>query len=190
MGYWFRYSASDGVIAEVAISNETEWTNVPNGYAMLGPLVLDDTIAQDAANKKDEYTVQNGQLVHSNAPTAVEQLASAQSAQKALLFQSFEHAINVGFPSSASGASAMYSIDGNAMAKWNGILSLINSGTLTSNITVKDINGVKVTLTPTQFKQFALDGFNYFNTQEQHLWTKEDDVNAANTIADVQAVTW
>lgn len=128
--------------------------------------------------------------IDANAPTAAQQLASAKTSQKASLQQSFQKAIAGGFSSSATGTAVTYAIDPIAMGKWTGTLANINDGMLTANIMVKDISGNKVTLTPAQFKQMAMDGFNFFNAQEQNLWTKEDDVDAATTITAVQAVTY
>lgn len=117
-------------------------------------------------------------------------LSNAKTARLAYLNVSFDKAIAQGFSSSASGTATTYAIDPVAMGKWTGTLANINDGMLTTNIMVKDINGNKVTLTPTQFKQFAMDGFTFFNNQEQNLWTKEDDVENATTVDAVNAITF
>lgn len=173
-----------------------------NGY-MLEPIIVTDSIKDG-----DKWTDGNTVIItrcpdgfykpqwtgtvwmDAEAPTAAEQLASAQQAQKAFLNQSFNEVIGKGFSSPVSETDVTYAIDPIAMGKWSGTMVNINSGLLTSNIIVKDIDGNKVTLTPDQFKQMAMDGFNFYNTQEQHLWSKEDDVASATSIDEVVVIGW
>lgn len=120
--------------------------------------------------------------------------------KKASLLQSFGASLLNGFTSSADGTSRTYAIDAVAMGKWTGALAVINSGKATANMTVKDFSGNKVTLTPAQFQTMAADGYTYFNNQEQHLWSLEDQVDAitystdsatqATNVTNLNAITW
>lgn len=207
--YWMYYNTTLGDLApqhsthspyvpttgaDGTTSQTFDTSLIPSGNAVLGP--YDDSVNnnmpsdfQTAYNNPQAWLYQNGAYV-SNPNYASFQLVQAKQAQYAYLDSSFAKSIASGFPSSASGTSDTYAIDPVSMGKWTGTLANINAGNVTTNIIVKDITGKKVTLTPTQFKTFALDGFNYYNTQEQNLWTKEADVEAATTVSDVQAVTW
>lgn len=171
----------DGTLAEWQHNETTGWTNtqytITDAVGHIGPITDTDTTAQDAFMKPDEYTVQNGQLVHSNAPTAQQQLDTAKRKRIADLQQQFQTSLLNGFTSSADGTARTYAIDPVAMSKWTGALANINSGKITS-VNLKDFSGNRLTLTGSQFQQMTADGFTFYNGQEAHLWHKEDDVNA------------
>lgn len=123
----------------------------------------------------------------------------AQELAKQGLQRGFGGSLMQGFTSSADGTARIYGLDATAMSKWTGIMSVINAGTLTSNVVVKDLSGNQVSLTPQQFTQMATDGFAYFNQQEQKLWSLEEKVDAVdytayssadNAISAVQSITW
>lgn len=196
MGYYiFPYDSNTGTLyPHPYYGLHDTMSNPPQGYVLLPAIADTDATAQAAyqaceQRQSIQYVVQNGALIQNPTWSDIE-LTQAKQARMQYLAQSFEQAISAGFPSSADTTSRTYAIDPVAMGKWTGTLALINSGGVTTNITVKDLAGNKVTLTPTQFKQFALDGFHYFNTQEQNLWAKEVDAESATTVEAVNAVTW
>jgi hypothetical protein len=160
-------------------------TKIPDGCQAL---YIDDKQYPNVWTDMGEYTIQNGAPVSTPIPDSVK-LTNAQQAKKAELTKAFAASLLNGFTSTADGTSRTYAIDPVAMGKWTGAMSVINSGKGQANITVKDFNGNKVTLTSAQFQQMAADGFNFYSAQEQHLWDLEDQTNAA-TLATIGSITW
>lgn len=102
----------------------------------------------------------------------------------------FNNTVAGGFNSSADGTARTYPLDPASMIKWSGAMSIVDANTSSNSLTVKDINGNQVVVTPNQFKSLATDGFNFFMTQEQHLWSLEANVSACTDVASVNAITW
>lgn len=123
-------------------------------------------------------------------PPAGPTLQEAQQAKINEINQAFVQALTKGFISTADGTSRTYAIDPVAMSRWMGALGNINAGNI-SSVTLKDISGNKLTLTASQFKQMANDGYAFYTSQEQRQWIKNDDqVPACKTVADVDAIGW
>lgn len=169
---------------------------IPPNNEVIGP--YDDSGNNDApadfvaafANPQ-AYLYQDGAFVANPAYDAnAVALAQAQQTQLSAIQAGYNATIAAGFTSNATGQSDTYAIDETAYPKWTGILSVIAAGIGPQTIQVKDLAGNTVTLTADQFKTFALDGFNFLNAQEQQLWSLEAQINAATTVADVQAITW
>lgn len=146
-----------------------------------------DVDAAKALYDTEHYTYVNNAWVYT-APTNAEQFVSAQSAKKASIQQSFGNAIAAGFPSKADGTQRTYPIDSLAMAKWTGILAIINSGNGPASFKVRDVTGAKVTLTADQFKQFSLDGFAYYNKYEQMSLDKPDQIDTCKTTSQLDTI--
>lgn len=202
MYQWIIYSITTGALGtheqtqspmvDVNGTMEFDANLIPSGFAVLGPYDASnpmDSAAQAAYDNPQEYLYQNGAFVSNPNYTQI-QFNQALSAKNAWLTLTFEEKIISGFPSSADDTQRTYAIDPTSMGKWTGILANINAGNVTGNTLVKDIKGTKVTLTPTQFKQFALDGFNYFNNVEQTMWTKEPQIEACTTQTELDTIGW
>ncbi|SIS88185.1 DUF4376 domain-containing protein [Alicyclobacillus vulcanalis] len=161
-------------------------------YGTLVELDNSDPNVQQALFNPLAYRYENGQLTYVGyePPASVTPLEQVQQQQLQLIQQGYNATIEAGFVSNASGQADTYQIDETASAKWAGILATVAAGIAPQTITVKDIQGNPVTMTQAQFKQFALDGFNFLNAQEQQLWALEAEINAATTIEEVQAITW
>lgn len=148
----------------------------PNGIPVTA-IQITDQQWKDSVDNPGKYIVQNGSFILAPPPTDQEQLDDAKQSKKTSLSQDFETSIIQGFNSNADGTSRTFAIDQTAMTRWTGTLANINDGSITS-VNLKDINGNRVTLDATQFKQMASDGFNFFQTQETKLWDAEDNVDA------------
>lgn len=189
MNYWIVYDISTGAFHwPPYLGTATQWTNIPTGCAVLGPIAVTDTTAQAAFANPQNYSVVNGVLTMT--ATSAQLLTQAQQAQLQVIAQGYAATIAAGFTSGATGTEDTYAIDASAFAKWTGILATINAGIAPSSINVKDIAGKQATLTSAQFKTFALDGFNFLNAQEQQLWALEAEIGSATTISAVQAIVW
>jgi hypothetical protein len=137
---------------------------------------------------KLRYT--NGKWIEGETTANI--LAATKAMKKARLAESFDASLMNGFTSTADGTSRTYAIDPVSMGKWTGALAVINSGKAIQNMTVKDFNGNKITLTSAQFQQMTADGFTFFYAQESHLWSLEDEVDSdiTDTVDKVNAITW
>ncbi|GEO26217.1 hypothetical protein AAC03nite_20020 [Alicyclobacillus acidoterrestris] len=189
MNYWFLYKQDGSLYEQPYKGGATEWTNIPSECAgVLGPIDELDPTATDAWQNPSFYTVQNGALVKTATPDQL--LVQARQIQLNAIQAGYNATISAGFMSNATGQPDTYAIDESAYSKWTGILSTIAAEIAPEAITVKDISGNQVTLTQSQFKQFALDGFNFLNAQDQQLWMLQNQIKAAITIEEVQAITW
>ncbi|ASS66472.1 MULTISPECIES: hypothetical protein [unclassified Paenibacillus] len=61
MKYWFLYSLTDGEITQNYCGDADEWTNIPNGCGVIGPL-NDDELVEDAFMNPLYYQVTNATL--------------------------------------------------------------------------------------------------------------------------------
>lgn len=64
MNYWILYRLDNGSIHGSPYLGDTdEWTNIPDGCGVIGPIPQEDSKAKDASENPDWYTVQNDILV-------------------------------------------------------------------------------------------------------------------------------
>lgn len=185
-----EYDTSTNQIINIGLAAEGLNLNAfPANYAL-----IDETQYPGLLNNWHYGVYENGQITFilpapPTPPTATELLTDAQQFQIDTINNGYNATMSSGFTSNASGTLDTYAIDPVSMGKWTGILAVINSGIGPSSQTVKDLAGNKVTLTATQFKQFALDGLNFFNAQEQQLWALEEQINT-QTAVPATLVTW
>lgn len=62
MQFWFIFDLSNGTIKENHLLQTEQWTNIPGGCGVIGPLANTDSKAKDAFSNPDFYTVQGGVL--------------------------------------------------------------------------------------------------------------------------------
>ncbi|GFN32612.1 hypothetical protein [Paenibacillus xylaniclasticus] len=63
MNYWFLYRLDGGAIFGAPYLGYTEeWTNIPDGCGVIGPIEENDEIAIDVAKYPEFYNVVDGQL--------------------------------------------------------------------------------------------------------------------------------
>jgi len=144
------------------------------------------------------YTVQQGVLVAPAAPTAAQQLATAKTAQLALLEASCATTITNGFTSSALGSPYAYPSGVTDQANLTACVgaSQLPVNASDANWTVPfmcaDANGVWVRRphTAAQIQQVGLEGMTHIVGLLEKKDGLEASVNGASTVAEVQAVTW
>ncbi|SFU71368.1 hypothetical protein [Alicyclobacillus macrosporangiidus] len=191
MNYWFLYTTATGEIYEAPyLGNATEWTNIPEGCAVLGPIDQSDPTATDAWQHPNHYAVQNGQLV--KTVTDAQLLAEAQQARIAFLDQQLTATYNAGFTSSATGTSITWPFDDKSQIKWNWLLSVIAAGTFpASGVQVKDLAGNTYTITDVNVaKALCIDAQNFYLQWDSHYHSLVQQVQAATTVDQVDAITW
>lgn len=155
----------------------------------------DDAGAMKAVGDFQGWTYLNGTWSQ-YTPTDAEQLATAKNALTKVISDGYDADLAKGFESSADTTKRTYALigmDATGMTpaqKWASILTLIASGVGQANYTIKDVAGNKVNLTQAQFKTMAADGFAYMNGLEAKRWTKENQRDACQTVADTQAIGW
>lgn len=185
--YWFLYDVN-GVIKEAQKVDVTVWTNA-NDYS--GVLSADelDPVAQDAFAKPNEYTVQNGQLVHSNAPTVADLLQQAKLAKKAELYQAWQNAC-LTFQSSALDTVHTYTNDDKAIGRYNAIMNRIIKDSTWNPPDIYTHEAGFVSHTRVQFTQVYDDGMADEQAKEQNYEQKCVDADNATTVDTVNAVMW
>lgn len=94
-----------------------------------------------------------------------------------------------GFESSALGESHTYDFDYEAQTNLGGMMSAILSEIVTESLSWK-ANGVPVFHTIDQFKQLFADGLIWKNTKIQEYWILKEQVNLAETIEDIESISW
>lgn len=205
MNFYFIYNKTDGTLHGLPyMTASATWTNIPDGCAILGPIDESDAIAQSAATSPTEWTVQNGALVHSNAPTDQERLDAAKAAQKAQLnlqmLQSFAKGFTSACDTSTSPAtSRTYPLTTDAYSHYLALRAMLDAGDITTS-KVKAMDGTKVVINATNIKTLVSDAYALYMTNGYDvLWQKEDDVDAIqlanyssvdDAIAAVQAITF
>lgn len=138
------------------------------------------------------YTVVKGALVAPAAPTPTELLLEAQTAQIELLAQDYLTAIatDVGF-TTAAGVTKIYQADPDSRRiLTETVAGYTASGSVPAGFWWKSTDNTKVSFTLADLQGLSdamlAQGWAAF----QNLDAKKADVEAATTVADVQAIAW
>jgi hypothetical protein len=107
MKYWFLYNLSDGSIHGAPYKGDVdEWTNVPDGCGVLGPIDEADETATDARLNPTHYIVKDGNLAAVDNIAGL-QLSEAQQAKLSEIQAAAAKALGM-FTSSALGSAHTY----------------------------------------------------------------------------------
>lgn len=192
MSYWFLYNQTSGVIKDNTVSpyhgSVIEWTNIPNGYGVVGPITDTDTTAQDAFVKPDEYTVQSGTLVHSNTPTAAQQLSDAKTAQIEQLQVGLNQTLAGGFTSKTTGHG--YVTTTNGQSNMEGDLKRFDLDSTLTSVQFYTTDAGWLSHTHQDLINAFLDGGKWKDAQYTQYSNLESQVNSQTTISGVQSITW
>ncbi|GIM47049.1 hypothetical protein DNHGIG_25980 [Collibacillus ludicampi] len=192
MNYWFLYNLSDGsIFGAPYLGIAEEWTNIPSGCGVLGPLPKDSAPEEvvDAFNNPQYYMVQNDELVQ-KPDYAASLLEDVKARKIAELDQMCNQTILAGFTSSALGAPHQYDFDEEAQRNFAGTLALLNVDSTITSITWKTVDAGPLTHTRDQFIQLCRDAFNFKDSQIQKYWSKKNQVLQSTTVDQVNAITW
>ncbi|MCL6597928.1 MAG: hypothetical protein K6T81_04240 [Alicyclobacillus macrosporangiidus] len=191
MNYWFLYKSDGTIYGPPYLGNAEDWTNIPAECAgVLGPIPDIDPVATDAWKHPNHYAVQNAQLV--KTVTDAQLLAEAKQEKHAYLDQQLAATYNTGFTSSATGTTIAWPFDDQAQNKWSWLLNLVTSGLFpASGVQVQDINGNRYTITdPNIAKTLCTDAMHFYLKWDQHHYSLTQQVQAATTVDQVNAITW
>ncbi|WP_027416197.1 hypothetical protein [Aneurinibacillus terranovensis] len=159
MNYWFLYTKSTGEIYGAPyLGSAEEWTNIPDGCAVLGPFSEDDADAavKDAFANADLYVVSNGMLTRKpDADTVL--LQREKDAKLTELTNAYYTALAMPFTSSASGTPILYSATQEAWAEMQKQLLMNANGIAKWPVPWRAADGSIVNLDEMQFKQLASD---------------------------------
>lgn len=95
MNFFFIYNLSDGSHYSHYLGSAEEWTNVPDGCGVIGPIPNTESIVDDAFQYPHRYSVKDGQLIYSYTD---EQLLSEKQLLKPIeLNIDYGNAVDAGF---------------------------------------------------------------------------------------------
>jgi hypothetical protein len=118
-------------------------------------------------------------------------LNEAKAAKIAELNQMCNQTILAGFTSSALGQEYHYPFDGEAQANLTGALALLNADPTLTTVEFKVLEtGKLVDHTRDQFLQVCKDAFAFKNSMIKKYHDLKDQVEAATTIEEVNAIVW
>jgi hypothetical protein len=98
--------------------------------------------------------------------------------------------IYAGFTSSASGTQHTYSFDDKDQRNFNEQLSIVNADPTITNFKWKTVDAGIITLTRDQFIALCKDAHTFKRSNIERYWNLVDQVQAAQTEADINAITW
>lgn len=193
MNYWFLHTLSTGEIyGSPYLGTAEEWTNIPAGCEALGPFPQDSALPEvvDAFSNPQYYTVQSGKLVQKTS-YADQLLADTKAAKIAELDQMCNQTILSGFTSLALGQEYHYPFDEEAQRNLTGALTLLNADPTLTTVEFKVLDiGKFVDHTRDQFLQVCKDAFAFKSSMIKKYHDLKDQVNAATTVDEVNAIVW
>ena len=188
------------VLYSTATAQVLQWQDTGQfsyGAAPSGTATLPVTVAE-WANQAGAWYVVGGALTQTdpNAPTAAQLLAQAQATQIPIITQACAAAITSGFTSSALGSAHTYpsGLTDQANLAANVVSSLLPGlpSTWTTPQLCCDANGVwaYVAHTAAQIQQVGSDGKAAILASLTKKASLQAEIEAATTIAAVQAIVW
>jgi len=194
MYYWIIYNTTTGEIGGSSGTHAPDSTMAPAGFSLVGPYDDDanpmPTDFQAAYDNPQAYLYQNNAFV-ANPNYSTIQLATTKQVQIASLRQGYTQTLSGGFL--ATIGTTQYTFGWSTDDKTNMLATqeAITGALMAFPVQYSDIYGNPVAIpdqtTLTSLKSTATS---FFNTQHQQILTLIGQVNAATTVADVQAIVW
>lgn len=179
------------------IDDSTQWQSISSLQSSITFPFTDSMATQLWNDDSSHYQIQNGQIVY--ILTDQKKLDNAKSAQKVILYQSYQSELVKSFTSSGMGTTYTYLADPSAKTRYNAIYSRFYGDPTYTSEEIYTIEGGYITHTKDQFSQVWIDGFN----NEKALDTKYRDyvtrlglivltdyTNVDGAISAVQAIVW
>lgn len=182
--YWFLYDQT-GNIQEKWLTDATKWDNL-NGYAGALSVAETDTTAQDAFVHSSHYQVQNNTLV--SVVTPAQLLAEAQAAQITMIEAGLASPLSGGFTSKTTGHT--YPTDAAAQSNFTGAVTVFTTNPAKVTVPVQTLDAGWIVHTKADFFAMYNDGDAWKEAQYTQLQILIGQVQAATTVAAVQAITW
>ncbi len=166
---------------------------IHTGQAIIGPFdgktVIMSADEQAAYANPQAYLYQSGAFVANSAYPAM-QLAQAQQTQITAIEAGMNATLTGGFTSSANGTAIVYGYAAGDIQHMQGIATASLLNVETWPIAYANIEGTEVALTQAQFTQLVTDANTFNWAQIKQARTLIANIEAATTVADVQAVVW
>ena len=189
-----------GMTNEVSVTTETVVTIAfdPNlihpNQTVIGPFdgvtVVMTSAEQAAYDNPQAWLYQSGAFV-ANPNWGAMELAQAQQAQVAAIEAGMNATLNSGFTSSADGTALTYGFAAADQTNLTQEATMMLAGATVWPIEWATYDGTAtVSLTQAQFTQLLTDGQSFKWACVKQLRTLTAQVQAATTMADVQAVVW
>lgn len=154
------------------------------------PLYLDDIQYANVWNDMAEYTIQNGVPVHTPISDSVK-LQNAQQAKIAQLRQGYAQTMAGGFNTTIGGTQYTFGWQTDDKINLNAVQTAVAQGFVTFPLQYSDIHGNPVTLSsPSDLTTLEVTAARFFNAQHQKLLNLIAQVQSANTVSAVEAITW
>jgi hypothetical protein len=190
--YWFLYNISDGTFYGAPyLGNATEWTNIPDGCAILGPYAQGDATdtIKDAFMHSTYYTVQNGELTPVDN---IEELRLNDAKQQKIfeLTNDYNLAMEDGFMSYANGTNIKYGFSADDQSNYMELLMSLSIGLLDFPITVYSKDGQAISLAEDQLKQLLKDKNLHKSSLDAEYNTLVTSVNNCNMIEQVNSINF
>ena len=184
MKLWLIYDPTTGALKYFCYA--PAWSNAAETVLEVDP---SDAAVQDAQQHLSHYTVQNGTLV--KTVTDAQLLAEAQAAQIAQLRAGYAQTVAGGFVATVGGAQVTFGWQEADQRHLLQVQSAIDKAIDTFPVPYADINGASVSIpdqTTLTAIETAADKFDW--AQIKQLRTMIAQVQAATTVAAVEAITW
>jgi hypothetical protein len=192
------YNPTDGVIkcayttSDIANLAEITAANTPAGYDSLA-VPIDSPVVRNQVG----WIIQSGQLV-AVAPTADELLANAKTAQHTIIENSYALFANSGFTSTALGSSYLYPSTPVDQANLTAVVTASLIPTQPANWTALFLCAPDtpplvwnyVAHTATQIHQVGIDALAFIMNMKLKRAQLLGQIEAATTVAAVQAIVW
>lgn len=198
MNYWFLYNTANGSIyGSPYLGNADEWTNIPEGCAVLGPIDASSANAQvvDAFSNPDHYIVQNNELTAVSNITQL-QLTKAQNAKIVDMTNAYNQVIYSTFQSNAFDGTTMetYACDQVSQSRINGEATTamaVLQGYTNEPVSWKNINQSQcVPWQPRNMINLGMDLHKFITAQTNYLEALIVYINSLTDVDKVNEVTW
>lgn len=144
---------------------------------------------QDCIANNGKYHMQAGALVLAPAPTTAQLLANAQADKMTELKDKCRKTVMGTFTSSALGVAHTYDFDYEAQLNLSAEYADVNADA-TVTVKWKTVDAGDIIHNATQIKQLFKDGKAWKQSNVDKYRNLRDQVNAATTVAQVQAIVW
>ncbi len=187
----------EGVVTTTTVAIAFDSNLIHPNQAIIGPFdgvtVVMNADEQAAYNQPQAYLYQSGAFV-TNSAWPAQQLAQAKSTQIATLEASMNATLSGGFTAKTLVGTATtphtYPTDSSAQSNFTGVVSAFTTNPNKTTATILTLDAGWVSHTKAEFFGVYSDGDNWKEAQYPQLATFVAQVEAATTVADVQAVVW
>lgn len=188
MNFFFIYNLSDGSHYSHYLGLAEEWTNIPDGCGVIGPIPSTESIVGDIFQYPHRYIVKDGQLVYSY--TDEQLLAEKQLLKPIELGLAYENALDTGFQVTLGANTYTLGWAENDRVNMNLTQTAIDRGNQTFPIWYSDINGNPFQIqSQTDLNAIEAAATNFYVAMHQQIQELKAQVLSA-TLDTIDTITW